>query len=361
MEPRPLNRQPRAASPTPAPSPPPADRASWTPPAPAAPTHDQPSPTYSSSGPIDASATRAPWQEQPGVAGPPLPPHGYSPGPALTPIDSGRGSRLVGPILALVVLAAVVVSVVFVIFRFFDDSGDGTTANQPAPSTTAVAQAAPSGVATEEPTPAPTQSGGVVAGADEPAAPPSSEGSADTTPEPSPTPRPSGGQTSRSSPASARSMLPSASDLSGGYERTEDDKRSKDAVANSFSNPDEAVVNLDAWSWRENAYRTFELPADADPNSTTVINVSIHRFGREQGAKDALDYFADDVIATQGLEEFKVQRIGEQTRALKGATDSANLVVLYVRTDVYLIRIGGTSPQGDPTDDVIAVAEMIVE
>ena len=133
-------------------------------------------------------------------------------------------------------------------------------------------------------------------------------------------------------------------------------------MADSFSNPEDALSKLEGWKWRENAYRTFEIPAASNPlaSETTVVNISIHRFGEEQGAKDALNYFAEDVIATQGLEEFRIDRIGEQTRALRGDAEGSNLVVLYVRNGNYLIRIGGYSLEGDPTEDLIALAQSII-
>jgi hypothetical protein len=290
-----------------------------------------------------------------------MPPQGYSPGPALTPIDGGRGSRLFGPLLALGVLAAVVIAVVYFLFGVLGDDGRDNGADLAAATGTAQAQAAPTGVASAEPTAQPTEASNAVAGADETGAPAEGNATQEQTPVPSATADAAAADPTQKT-ASARSMLPTTGDLPAGFQRTEDDKRVKEAVAASFADSDEATAFLDEWEWRENAYRTFEIPADAgaDPNGMTYINISIHRFGTEQGAKDALTYFADDVISTQGLEEIEVDRIGEQSRALKGAPDGANLVVLYVRTGKYLIRIGGSSPQGDPTAEVIAMAEKIV-
>jgi hypothetical protein len=360
MEPRPL-KSPQRPAPQPAQTPPSADRANWTSPS------SDPSPAFRQSiptadpgyagGTVDP-ASQGPWYGPPptGVApGEPI----YSPGPALTPIDGSRGARVLGPVLALLVLAAIVGTAVFLMLRLFGD--DGPRDNELAAATgTAAALAAPS--ATTDSSGEPTQENGAVAGADETAAP--SEEAIDSPPEQTPTPEDAepAPEPTRNAPPSARSLLPAVSDLGSNYERTEDDKRTRDAVADSFSKPDEALSKLEGWKWRENAYRTFEIPAANNPdvNDTTVINISIHRFGDEQGAKDALNYFAEDVIATQGLEEFRIDRIGEQTRALRGNKDGSN-VVLYVRNGDYLIRIGGYSPEGDPTDDLIALAKSIIE
>lgn len=376
MEPRPLNKPQRPTTPaTPAPSYPPVDRGHWSPSPPtpgyvppATPAEPAYNPAPYSPTPYEPPPVRTNWYEPAPAGGSPpaQPPQGYSPGPALTPIDGGRGARVLGPLLALAVLAAVVIAVVFVVVRVFgDDEGRGSGGNLAASGTvTTEAVAAPTeagtAVATEEPTET-----GAVAGADETAEPDDSDAAGgEETPEPTRTPEPDEGEAEPTrAPVSARSMLPTTGDLPDGFERTEDDKRVKEAVAASFSDSDEALANLNEWGWRENAYRTFEVPATAnpDPNAMNVINISIHRFGTERGARDALIYFADDVIGTQGLEEFEIDRIGEQSRALRGAPDGANLVVLYVRMDNYLIRLGGYSPQGDPTDDVVAMAEQIVD
>jgi len=362
MEPRPL-KPPQRPAPQPAQSPPAADRVSWTPPSPeSSPAFRQsipPADAAYAGGPVDAASHGA-WYEPPPAAGAAPGQQSYSPGPALTPIDGGRGARMLGPVLALLVLAAIVGTAVFLMLRLFGD--DGPRNNDVAAATgTAAALAAPS--ATTAATGEQTQDAGAVAGADETAAP--TEEAIDTPPEQTPTPeeaQPAAEPTRGNAPPSARSMLPATGDLSGNYERTEDDKRTRDAVADSFSKPEEALSKLESWKWRENAYRTFEIPAANSPdvNDTTVINISIHRFGDEQGAKDALNYFAEDVIATQGLEEFRIDRIGEQTRALRGNKGGSNVVV-YVRNGDYLIRIGGYSPEGDPTDDVIALAKSIIE
>ncbi|MCC6790679.1 MAG: hypothetical protein IT336_03285 [Thermomicrobiales bacterium] len=365
MEPRPLSKpqRPTTPAPVPAPSHPPLDRGGWTPPpSMPAPSYVPPSipvePTYVPPA-YEPTASRGAWYEPVPSGGPPPPPQGYSPGPALTPIDGSRGAKLLGPLFALVVLAAVVVAVVFVVVRVFGDDDGRDNGGNLAANGTATTQAvtAPTEAATVEATGEPTEETGAVAGADETGESETSGQPADETPEPTATTEeaePTKG------PVSARSMLPTTGDLPEGFQRVEDDKRVKEAVAASFSDSDEAMELLNEWEWRENAYRTFEMPeGTGDPARMTFINISIHRFGTEQGAKDALTYFADDVIGTQGLEEFDVDRIGEQSRALKGAPDGANLVVLYIRIDNYLIRIGGSSPQGDPTAEVITMAEQI--
>lgn len=362
MEPRPLNKPQRTAAPAPASSSPPTDRSGWAPPSSTSPGYTQPIPPVSppiyGGFPIDQTSARGAWFD-PAASSPPLPQpgeHGYSPGPPLTPIDSGPLGKILGPVLALLLLAAVVAAVVFGVLKILD-GGDGRDTNAGLPPGSAVSAAQVTTTAAEAGGPTETSSGN----ADQTAVPTTEGGSAATTEEPKPTktkkPEPT------EEPASALSLLPTTGDFPDGFERTENDKRTEDAVASSFADPAEATEKLEEWGWEENAYRTFEIPADKepDPNATTFINISIHYFTEKTGSRKALSYFADSVIEAQGLEEITVDKIGQETRALKGSPDGTNLVVLYIRYGNYLIRIGGSSPQGDPTQDVIDLANKIVQ
>ncbi|MGI8477278.1 MAG: hypothetical protein ACR2OO_13035 [Thermomicrobiales bacterium] len=294
--------------------------------------------------------------------------HPYSPGPALSPLDGSRSGRWVGPLLALVALAVVIGAVVFAFnrARSGNDQRDGTLANQNATGTViaagaAGATAAATKAAGESPTAAPTKGAAEAAqasGANPTANPartpdaqaPTAAGAANPT------------ATKASSANRTRALLPAASALPAGFVQTEKDKRTKDQVAGSFADPADATTKLDGWGWKENQYIAFEIPAAGNPVPTTtnVINVSVHRFSDKQGAAEALTYFADAVVQAQDLAETTIDPIGEQSRALKGAPDGSNLVVLYIRDGNYLIRIGGSSPQGDPTTDVVAVAKKVV-
>lgn len=362
MEPRPVNK--------PKQTPPPAASGSgvgWsqpgqTPPAPPPYVPPAPSPYAGGGGSLDASTARGAWYES--NTADPIPPGdpSYTPGRALTPIDGGRGARLVGPLLALLVLALVVASVVWVVMRVFDgdDNGNSSAANG-TPTTSALA--APTVAATSEATEAsdeaaPKATEAPAIGTDTGEETATSEAAA----EPEPT-EPESDPSPTKAPSSARALLPTSNDVPDGFKRTEDGKRTQDLVVASFGDPDDANAKLVEWEWEENAYRTYEIPAESnpDPNTTTYINVSVHKFGSRSATAQALTYFADAVIQAQGLEEIDVDSLGDKSLALKGSPDGVNLVVLYVRTGSFLIRIGGSSPLGDPTDAVIAVAENILE
>jgi len=369
MEPRPPNK-PQRQAPVPPASPPPIDRSNWVPPQSTVSSgypqaNLPPVPNYGSAS-AESTGSRGLWYDPAIPTGPPQGPAGsggYSPGPALTPIDSGPIAKIIGPLLALLVLAGVVTAIVFVVIRVFD-GGDGRDNNQATGgTTTAVSQAAPTEAATEENSGDDEESKETKAAIGvEKTAGPTEEGSTAEAGEPENTPKPTDKPEPTSAPSSALALLPTTEDAPEGFQRTEKDKRTKEAVASSFPNADEAMANLDEWEWKENAYITFEIPVESnpDPNQTTYINVSIHRFGDKTSTKAALAYFSDSVTVSQGLEPLSVERIGDQTVGLSGAPDGSNLVVLYVRTGNFLIRIGGSSPTGDPAQDVIDLAKKIV-
>ncbi len=147
-----------------------------------------------------------------------------------------------------------------------------------------------------------------------------------------------------------------------GLTQTREGERTGEQVASALGT-DDAAQRLEEWGWEGNAFREFDLPADADaaPDQTNHVDVSVHRFDSPEAAEEALPYFSDRVVDAQGLEDVDVDPVGDQVRALSGAPDGANLVILYVRAGADLIRIGTASPEGDPTPDAVAVAEAILD
>ena len=97
-----------------------------------------------------------------------------------------------------------------------------------------------------------------------------------------------------------------------------------------------------------------------DPNATTYITVSVHHFSSGENTQAAFTYFADAVVSAQGMTDVEVETIGNQTRELTSHSADANLVVLYIRYGNYLIRLGASSPSGDPGPELIALAKQLV-
>ncbi len=156
-------------------------------------------------------------------------------------------------------------------------------------------------------------------------------------------------------------LLPTLDEVPQGLAITEDATRTEVEVAQGLSAvPEEVMPLLNTWGWQENAYRRFSGPG-MPAGSTTFLDASIHRCASAAGAADALTYFSDQVISAQGLEEVAVDPVGDAVRAVIGASDDGTTnVVVYVQQGADLIRVGGSSADGAPMDDVLTVAKTVV-
>jgi hypothetical protein len=159
-------------------------------------------------------------------------------------------------------------------------------------------------------------------------------------------------------------FLPAQEQVPAGLVLADEAERSKQDVAAALGGTDEATQLLDDWGWSGNAFRDFVLPQDAEPGpgGTTFLNVSVHRFADAESAANALIFFSDQVVISQGLEEVEAPVIGESVRLLKGAPDGVPLTILYVQEGPIMYRMGGSSANvdSDPTADVLAVAQTII-
>ena len=313
-------------------------------------------------GPFDASS--APPAAPPLIGYDPS----YSPGQPLTPLDGGRGSRILAPLLAVAALAVIVAAVAWGISRARGGDDDGQAAanldspvaatatteagagDDPAPT---AADPAAGGAATAAPTQAPEAGAAestLTAAQQEGTRRAGNEAEVVDTP----TPRASKERDD------ARSWLPLTEEVGEGYVRTDNGRRDLADVVGAFPDAADAEAQLAAFGWLENVYRQFELP-DADSGDTNVYIISVHRFETAQGAKDALPYFQDGARTELVDDATGLPRTGDQIRALEGATgDGARQFVVYVRVDTILIRLAGTSAEGDPREDVLALVDRIL-
>jgi len=287
----------------------------------------------------------------------------YSPGQPLTPLRGPRGANIVGPLLAVAALAIIVAAVAFIISQFRGNDGDNNSASQP----TAVIAAAASPTAADQQGTSPTQ-----AAAPDQSGQPTSEaasGEATNTPKvnrPTETGDLSGSDGTDTSGSSsgektrARQWLPTTRIVGEGYEQSNNGTRDETEVAGSFPDPADAATKLAEFGWQENVYREYELSGGAETDTTT-INVSVHRFDTEGGAKDALSYFAEGGRVGQGLTEVKdAPEYGEGSVVLQGTIDGGNVYVIYIRQNDFVIRIGGFSPTGDPSEVTNGLAERMM-
>jgi S1-C subfamily serine protease len=159
--------------------------------------------------------------------------------------------------------------------------------------------------------------------------------------------------------AALADLLPTEDEAPQGLTMTEDATRTEDEVARSLGTAD-AAQRLDDWGWTSNAYRRFS-GTHMSAGSTTFLDVSIHRFASAEGAAEALTYFSNQVMSAQGLDEVPVVPLGDAVRAVIGTSDDGTAnVVVYVQHGEDVIRVGGSSADGDPMDDVVNIANAIV-
>ena len=159
-------------------------------------------------------------------------------------------------------------------------------------------------------------------------------------------------------------FLPTQEQVPAGLVLADEAERSKQDVAAALGGTDEAVQLLDDWGWSGNAFRDFVLPQDAEPgpSGTTFLNVSVHRFADAESAANALIFFSDQVVISQGLQDVEAPAIGETARLLVGAPDGVPLTIYSVQDGPIMYRMGGSSANADsdPTADVLAVAQAII-
>ena len=202
-----------------------------------------------------------------------------------------------------------------------------------------------------------------------PVPPPTATPRATSTPLPTSTPVPTAVPVEPDRDISAQNLplldlLPTQEQVPGGLVLADEAERSKQDVVAALGGTDESVQLLDDWGWSGNAFRDYLLPQDAKPgpSGTTFLNVSVHRFADAESAANALIFFSDQVVISQGLEDVEAPAIGESARLLIGAPDGVPLTILYVQDGRIHYRIGGSSASsdGDPTADVLAVAQAII-
>lgn len=293
----------------------------------------------------------------------------------LLPRQQRRRRRLIQTALAgLLVLGGIGGAGYYLLEDRLTDDDDPTPQAIAASSPAAVATAFPSG--TTAPTAAaPTDppSGGVAAPATAtvPAADPTAASAAPTEP-PARASRPAVRRTAEptpdpedaAEPPPLEELLPTAADVPSDLTEIEDGTRTEEEVAANLGT-DDAAERLTAYGWQANLVRNFVaadpsvLPAD----STSAVSVSVHRFADAESAAEALTYFSDRVVATLGFEEFDIGALGESRRGLQGVNgEGVAEAIAYVQAGTDLFRIGGiaTTAEGDPSIDVLEVAEAVV-
>lgn len=159
-----------------------------------------------------------------------------------------------------------------------------------------------------------------------------------------------------------QALLPAQDIMPQGLTAGEDVTRTQTEVAAAIGGNREAETNLQEWGWTGNVERNFTAadPAALAPDATTDITVSLHGFSDDAAAAEALVFFSD-VLVGLGYEEVEVGDIGATNRMLvQPQEDGGTTVALYVQQGPVLYRIGGYSPGGDPTTNVVNVAQSML-
>ena len=163
-------------------------------------------------------------------------------------------------------------------------------------------------------------------------------------------------------PTQLKALLPDQSIMPEGLSSVTDNERSFSDVVAALGGTPSVEANLKKWGWSGNEERSFSAP-DASQlvaGATTNIVVSVHGFSSATGAKDALKLYAD-YLATQGYSEVQAPQVGDSARMLQstGADGTMN-VALYVQQGNVLYRFGGSANGGDPTTNVVNIAQATV-
>jgi len=157
-------------------------------------------------------------------------------------------------------------------------------------------------------------------------------------------------------------LLPAADVMPEGLTATADSNRTREQVLEALGGSRTAETNLETWGWSGNVERTY-TPADPEAvaaDATGNIIVSIHGFSSPQGAGEALTFFSDILVDANGYTEGNAPEVGDSSRLLTMTDEEGQtFVALYVQQGSVMYRIGGYSAAGDPTEDVIAVANAI--
>ncbi|MGE3798751.1 MAG: hypothetical protein AB7G88_13035, partial [Thermomicrobiales bacterium] len=316
-------------------------------------------------GPAAGTPSGGPWYGPHGSLGP-EPPE-YRPIKPPMPIKprGERGNKWLRYLLAALLLTVVIGGSAFAITWFLDDDDDNGN-QQPQ-------------VAQTEPTPTPESDAAAPAVTETPQTLGEPTATSEPAPEPTQTPEPdqsdpaptaegaaSAGESSTEGQSAeegttiiaAADYLPTTDELTGAWLVFDEGDRSRAEVGEQLGEGGEDL--LLSLRWRENQYRDFTLEGGENlPDETTFLSVSVHRFGTEEGAREAVTVLADILIGA-GYQLASPVEIGNSSSALEGPNDGANVYVLYVQDGNIVIRFGGSSVTGDPTPFVNAVAEQVL-
>lgn len=143
------------------------------------------------------------------------------------------------------------------------------------------------------------------------------------------------------------------------FQIEDEGSRPFDEVAARLGGTEEARDRLVAWGWQESVYRTF---ACAAPPAGEVgrVEVHLHLFGSSEAAQQAVDYFAQQLVAGSTLRVRGSAPVGDYAVSLGGPTSNGREFTVYASDGPILIRVTGSSTSGIPFSDVFQVARAVL-
>jgi hypothetical protein len=132
------------------------------------------------------------------------------------------------------------------------------------------------------------------------------------------------------------------------------------ALIERYDGISDAAETLAAMGWQEGANRQFACDSPA-PGGVGWVNMSVLRFADAGAAADAVIFFADARAAVTSLEATPAPALGESAAALAGPAVNGTEYTLFLSNGPLLFRVTGVAPQGDPRQDVEAIATALYE
>lgn len=132
------------------------------------------------------------------------------------------------------------------------------------------------------------------------------------------------------------------------------------ALIERFDGIPDAAATLENMGWQEGASRQF---ACDNPPAGGVgwVNMSVLRFADAAAAADAVTLFANARAGVTNLRQEEALALGESAAALAGPAVNGTEYTLFLSNGPLLFRVTGVAPEGDPRQDVEAIAMALYE
>jgi hypothetical protein len=162
--------------------------------------------------------------------------------------------------------------------------------------------------------------------------------------------------------------LPTIDDMPSGFAMVEETKVTKEEIASTWHDPNEALDRLTEWGFRQGAEREFEIPSPGLNDAMqrmVVFRAGALEYASEDAANAAMEYSREEQLrGRDGIEStvvpVSVQALGDRSIAAQGSLTAdgttAIIAVIWVRDGAVVFRYAGLSLGHNSLDDIIAIA-----